>query len=81
MPDLWKTFKDRALKTCDEMRGRKKTRRDRGNMWWWNEKVKDTIAKKKAISIKQCRFPSEKYNTQYKRIRNQTKKVVAKAVR
>ena len=32
-PDLWKTFKDGVLKACDEVCG-KKSRRDRGDMWW-----------------------------------------------
>ena len=27
-PDLWKTFKDSVLKTCDEVCGKKKSRRD-----------------------------------------------------
>ena len=63
------------------MCGKKKSRRDRGDMWWWNEEVKDTIAKKKAAFKELCRFPSEENKTQYKRIRNQTRKIVAKAMR
>ena len=31
-PDLWKIFKDGVLKACDEVCGKKKSRRDRGNM-------------------------------------------------
>ena len=27
-PELWKTFKDEILKACDEMCGKKKSRRD-----------------------------------------------------
>ena len=27
--------------------GKKKSRRDREDMWWWNEEVKDTIARQK----------------------------------
>ena len=50
-------------------------------MWWWNEEVKDTIARKKAASIETCRFPSEQNKTQYKPIRNQTRKIVARAMR
>ena len=49
MPDLWITFKDGVLKACDKMCGTKKSRRDRGDMWCWNEKGKDTIATKKGI--------------------------------
>ena len=33
---------------CDEVCGKKKPRRDQGDMWWWNEEVKDIIAKRKA---------------------------------
>ena len=29
--DLWKTFKDGVLKACDEVCGKKKSRRDRGD--------------------------------------------------
>ena len=50
-------------------------------MWWWNEEAKDTIAKKKAALKELCRFPSEQNKTQYKRIRNQTRKIVARTRR
>ena len=50
-------------------------------MWWWNEEVKDTIATKKAAFKELCRFLSEENKTQYKRIRNQTRKIVARAMR
>ena len=80
-PDLWKTFRDGVLKACDKLCGKKKSRRDQEDMWWWNEEVKDTIARKKAASKDLCRFPSEQNKTQYKRIRNQTRKIVARAMR
>ena len=69
-PDLWKTFRDGVLKACDKLCGKKKSRRDQGDMWWWNEEVKDTITRKKAAFKELCRFPSEQNKTQYKRIRN-----------
>jgi len=50
-PDLWKCFKESVLKACDEVCGKKKGRRDRGDMWWWNEKVKDAIARKTERSM------------------------------
>ena len=52
-PDLWKTFKDDVQKARDEVCGKKMSRRDRGDMWWWNEEVKDTIARKRA-ALKSC---------------------------
>ena len=80
-PDMWKTFKDGVLKACDEVCRMKKFRRDRGDMWWWNEEVKDTIARKKAAFKELCRFPSEENKTQYKRLRNQTRKIVERAMK
>ena len=50
-------------------------------MWWWNEEVKDTMTRKKAVFEKLCRFSSEKSKTKYKRIRNQTRKTNATAMR
>ena len=80
-PDLWRTSKDGVLKTCDEVGGKKKSRRDQGDMWWWNEEVKNTIGRKKVAFKELCRFPSEQNKTQYKRLRNQTGKTVARAMR
>ena len=49
--------------------------------WWWNEEVKDKITRKKAAFKELCRFPSEQNKTQYKRITNKTRKIVARAMR
>ena len=54
--DLWKTFKDGVLKACDKVCGKMKSRRNRGDMWWWNEGVKDTTARKKAAFKKLSRY-------------------------
>ena len=80
-PDLWKTFKDDVPKACDQVGKKKKSRRDRGDMCWWNEEVNDTLARKKAAFKELRRFPSEENKTQYKRIRNQTRKIVARDVK
>ena len=81
VPDLWKAFKDGVIKACDEMGGTKKSGKYSGDMWWWNEEVKRIIAKKKSAFGNLCRSPPEDNTTQYKRIRNQTKKFVARAMR
>ena len=73
-PDLRKTFKDGVLRACDEVCEKKKSRRDRGDMWWWKEEVKDTIARTKGAFKELYRFPSEENKTKYKCIRNQTRK-------
>ena len=45
--DVWTCFKEGVLKACDEVCGKKKGRKDREDTWWWNEEVKEAIAKKK----------------------------------
>ena len=46
-----------------------------------NEEVKDTIARKKVAFKELCRFPSEENETKHNCIRNQTRKIVARAMR
>ena len=79
--DLWKTFRDGVIKACDELCRKKKSRGDQGDMWWWNEEVKDTITRKKAAFEELCRLPLEQNKTQYKRIRKQTRKILVRAMR
>ena len=43
--------------------------------------MKDTIAKKKAAFTEKCWFLFENDKSQYKRLKNSTRKVVARAVR
>ena len=80
-PDLWKTFKDGVLKACDKVCGKKKSRRDRGDMWWWNKEIKDTIARKKIAFEELCRFQLKENKTIHKRMRNQTRIIVARAMK
>ena len=61
--DLWKTFKDGVLKACDEVCGKKKSRRDLGDMWRWNEKVKNNTTRKKAAFKELYRLSSEENKT------------------
>ena len=37
--NLWEPFIDGVLKVCDELCG-KKDRKNAGNKWWWNAKVR-----------------------------------------
>ena len=60
---------------------KKTSRKDRGDKWWWNEEVKNAIAEKKVAFKELCRSSSEINKTKYKRARNHTRKVVAKAMR
>ena len=50
--DLWKCFKEGVLKACDEACGKKKGRRDQGDTWCRNKDVKEAIARKKDVHLK-----------------------------
>jgi hypothetical protein len=80
-PDLWSCFKEGALKACDEVCGKKKGRRDRGDTWWWNPEVKEAIARKKVAFKEMCKNGTDENKALYKNMRNRAKKVVAKAMR
>ena len=38
---------DGVLKECDEVCGKKRGRRSKGDTWWWNEEVKEAVSRKK----------------------------------
>ena len=60
---------------------RRKRGGDRGNTWWWNEKVKDAINRKKKALKLWCANRSAKNKNKHRKARNETKKVIAKAMR
>ena len=47
---------------------------------WWNEEV-NILSVKKTKFKELCKFPSEENKTQHKLLRNQTRKIVARAMR
>ena len=51
---------------------------DQGYTWWWNEDVKEAIARKKDAHKEMCKSGTE---ARYKNMNNRAKKVVAKAVK
>ena len=80
-PDVWKSFKEGVLRACDEVCGKSKGRRDRGDTWWWNEEVKEAIANKKAAHKEMCKNRTEENKARYVRMRNRAKRAVAKAMK
>ena len=52
-PNLWNTFKNSMLQACDEVYGKKKSRKNHGDTWWWNQEVKEAIQQKK-WDIRRC---------------------------
>ena len=79
--DLWGFYENGVLKACGELRGQTKARGSWGNTWRWNEQVKDAIDwKKKAFKLWYTNRSAEDKN-KYRKARNETKKVIAKAMR
>ena len=79
--DLWESYKNGVLKACDDLCGKTKGRRDQGNTWWWNEQVKEVIHRKKKAFKTWCKNRSAENKSNYRKARNRTKKVVAKAMK
>ena len=70
-----------TIQACDELCGKTKERGYRGNTWWWNEQVWDVIDwKKKAFKL-WSRNRSMESKNHYRKARNETKKVIAKAMK
>ena len=80
-PDLWKSFKEGVLKACDELCGKKTLRRHGGNTWWWNDNVKDAIARKKEAYKTWCNARSEENKEVYDSLKKKAKKVVARTMK
>ena len=79
--DLWKSYKNGVLKACDGLCGKTKGRRDQGNTWWQNEQVKEAIDQKKKAFNTWCKNRSAENKSNYRKARNRTRKVVAKAMK
>ena len=79
--DLWESCKNGVLKACDDLCGKTKGRRDQGNTWWWNKLVKEAIDRKKKAFKTWCKNRSAENKSNYRKARNRTKKVVAKAMK
>ena len=52
-----------------------------GNTWWWNEQVGDAIDRKNKAFKLWCTNRSMESKNKYRKARNETKKVIAKAVK
>ena len=79
--DLWESYKNGVLKACDDLCGKTKGRGDQGNTWRWNEQVKEAIDRKKKAVKTWCKNRSAENKSNYRKARNQTRKVDAKAIK
>ena len=80
-PNLWGHFKDGGLKACDEMCEKKRGRRTKGDIWQWNEEVKEAVSRKKESHKAICKNSTEEKKRRYKSMKNKADKAVLKAMR
>ena len=72
---MWGHFKERALRSCDEVCGR-----SRGDTGWWNEENEAATRKKEAHKA-MCLNRTEENKRRHKSMKNKAKETVAKAMR
>ena len=58
---MWESFRDGILTACNELCGKKKVRKNGGNKWWWNEKVRNAIARKHSKRFAKLGWKNTKY--------------------
>ena len=56
-------------------------KKNEGNKWWWKEEKRNAIAKKKEAIKKFCKTGLHELKISYRKMRNLTKKVIAKAMK
>ena len=79
--NLWGHFKDGDLRVCDEVCGKKRERRCKGERWWWNEEVKEAVSRKKDAHRAMCQNNAVEKKRRYRSMKNKAKKAVSRAIR
>ena len=75
--NLWGYFKDVILEPYDDVCAKKRGRRSKGDIWWWNEEVKVAVSKKKDAHKAVFQIKTEENNKRYKNMKNKANKVVS----
>ena len=81
MQNLWGHFKDGVLRACDEVCGKKRGMRGKGDTWWWNERVKEAVSRKKDEHKAMCQNNTGEKKGRYESMKNNARKEVSKAMR
>ena len=74
-------FKHGVLKACDELFGKKRVRRSKGDTWWRNEEVKETVSRKKDAHKAMYQNSTEENKRRHKSMKNKANKEVSKVMR
>ena len=70
-----------TITTCDEVCGKTRGKSIHGGTWWWNDQVKEAIARKKDAYKELCKNGTDENKARYKNMKNRAKKMVAKAMK
>ena len=79
-PNLWVNFKDEDLKACDEVCGKKRGRKSKGDTRWQNKELKKTSIWKKDAHKAMYQNSTEGNKRRYKSMKNKAKIEVLKAM-
>ena len=63
------------------MCGKKRGRRSKEDIWWWNEEVKEAVSRRKEAYKLTCQNSNEGNKRRYKSMKNKANKAVSKAMR
>ena len=78
---MWGHFKDRVLKVCDEVCGKKSWRGNKGYPWWWKEEVMEAVSRKKEVCKAVCQNGTEESKRRYKSLKYEAMKAVSKTMK
>ena len=73
-------MKDGVLKACDEVCGKKRGKRSKGDKWWHNEEVKEAVSKKEEAHKAMYQNSTEGNKWRHKSMKNKANKAVSKAM-
>ena len=76
--NLWGPFKDEVLGSCDELCGRKRGRKHKGDRWSWNEEMTEAISRK--IDAHKVVITDDNKN-RYENMKNKARNVASKAMK
>ena len=74
-----RTFEGWGLEACDEVCG-KKMERSKGDIWWWNEELKEAVSRKKNVHKTMCWNSTEKNKSRHIKMKNIARKTVSRAM-
>ena len=59
---------------------KKRRNRSRGDTWWWNEEVKETVSRKKEAHKAMCQNSTLENKRRYEGMKNKANEAVSKAM-